>query len=172
MGRWPPAPWAGPCCTQSCERRSTWRERPRWESEGTTRRFRSLGTCFVSSFIHLLVCSHLFTVAGLTQQTERNPPQELETKGAWAEQKQISDNSEISLRKFVIIFWTQCVWVKWLDLAAMPMERRHGKRDSQVPPLELEFCDQYSIYEICNMQYASNSIFCQPLYKVVCRTPV
>jgi len=35
-------------------------------------------------------------VAGLTQQTERKPPQEL---------------------------------------AAIPMERRHGKRDSQLPPL-------------------------------------
>ena len=149
MGRWPPAPWAGPCCTQSCERRSTWREQPRWESEATTRQLRCLGTCFFS--IHLLVCSHLFTVAGLTQQTERNPPQELETKGAWAEQKRISDNSEISLRKFMIILDSAC-----LSEVIGPGRDAHGEKawKERLAGPAAGIGILRSIFNIWNMQYA------------------
>ena len=166
MGRWPPAPWAGPCCTQSCERRSTWREQPRWESEATTRRLRSLSTCF---FLHLFTC--WFAATYSPWPAWHNKRRGIRHR-SWKQRVHGQNRNEFqTIQKSLYVnswsFWTQRVWVKWLDLAAMPMERRHGKRDSQVPPLELDFCDQYSIYEICNMQYASNSIFCQPLYKVV-----
>ena len=155
MGRWPPAPWAGPCCTQSCERRSTWREPPRWESEATSRQLKCLGTCF----FHLFTCWFAATYSPWPAWHNKQRGIRHRSWKEWVHgqnRNNISEHSEISSRNFSIYFWhyngsewSDRTWPRCPWREGMERETRRSRRCNWNFAINI----QYIIDAICKQFY-------------------